>query len=123
MSGLREGLRLGDHSDAGRHCIVRDSAKAANKRTKLTQTQYIKDVLERVGMTGATPISTPMEPNAHLTVADCPSDYNCNKEFVREYQRSIGDKQPRVQCKHAEAAGWRTTKTGERRGRGEERRR
>eukprot|EP00961_Rhodomonas_salina_P199591 2692058-Rhodomonas_salina.1 len=62
----------------------------ANKRTKLTQTQYIKDVLERFGMTGATPISTPMEQNTHLTVADCPSDFNRNKEFVREYQRIIG---------------------------------
>eukprot|EP00961_Rhodomonas_salina_P111336 1497977-Rhodomonas_salina.1 len=68
-------------------CIKQD---LANKRTKLTQTQYIKDVLERFGMTGATPISTPMELNTHLTVADCPSDFKCNKEFVSKYQRIFG---------------------------------
>eukprot|EP00961_Rhodomonas_salina_P244789 3308287-Rhodomonas_salina.1 len=41
-------------------------------------------------MTGATPISTPMEPNTHLSVSDCPSAYNHNKEFVLEYQQIIG---------------------------------
>eukprot|EP00961_Rhodomonas_salina_P155877 2098894-Rhodomonas_salina.1 len=41
-------------------------------------------------MTGATPISNPMEPNTHLSVSDCPASYNCNKEFVLEYQQIIG---------------------------------
>eukprot|EP00961_Rhodomonas_salina_P030056 404772-Rhodomonas_salina.1 len=41
-------------------------------------------------MTGATPISTPMEPNTHLSVSDCPASYNSNKEFVLEYKRIIG---------------------------------
>eukprot|EP00961_Rhodomonas_salina_P205429 2773050-Rhodomonas_salina.2 len=47
----------------------------ANKHTKLMQAQYTRDVLECFGMTGAMPVSTPMEPNTHLTVADCPEPY------------------------------------------------
>ena len=61
-----------------------------NKKTKISQTQYIKDILERFGMTGATPVTTPMEPNTHLTRADCPSDDKVDKLFKREYQRNIG---------------------------------
>eukprot|EP00961_Rhodomonas_salina_P238511 3223678-Rhodomonas_salina.1 len=62
----------------------------ANKCTKLTQAQYTRDVLESFRMTGATPVSMPMEPNTHLTVADCPQPYKRNKEFIREYQGIIG---------------------------------
>eukprot|EP00961_Rhodomonas_salina_P277349 3748006-Rhodomonas_salina.1 len=31
-----------------------------------------------------------MEPNTHLSVSDYPASYNCNKEFVREYEQIIG---------------------------------
>eukprot|EP00961_Rhodomonas_salina_P077992 1047396-Rhodomonas_salina.1 len=56
----------------------------------LSQEQYVKDVLERFGMTGATPVSTPMEANIHLTSADSPAPEQINKTFQREYQRIIG---------------------------------
>eukprot|EP00961_Rhodomonas_salina_P304023 3941452-Rhodomonas_salina.2 len=80
-------------SDQGRckwYLRVRIQQDLANKHTTLTQTQYAKDVFERFGRTGATPISTPMEPNTHLSVSDCPASYNHNKEFVLEYQLIIG---------------------------------
>eukprot|EP00961_Rhodomonas_salina_P123948 1670503-Rhodomonas_salina.1 len=41
-------------------------------------------------MTGATPVSTPMEANTHLTSADLPAPEQSNKVFQREYQRIIG---------------------------------
>eukprot|EP00961_Rhodomonas_salina_P181165 2445138-Rhodomonas_salina.1 len=41
-------------------------------------------------MTGATPVSTPMEANTHLTSADSPAPEQINKAFRREYQRIIG---------------------------------
>ena len=62
----------------------------ANKRTTLSQEQYVKDVLERLGMTGATPVSTPMEANTHLSSADCPPPHKVDKQFKREYQRIVG---------------------------------
>ena len=41
-------------------------------------------------MTGVNPVTTPMEPNTHLTREDCPPPDKQNKAFKREYQRIIG---------------------------------
>eukprot|EP00961_Rhodomonas_salina_P143744 1934589-Rhodomonas_salina.1 len=62
----------------------------ANKRIELSQAQYVKDILELFGMTGANLVSTPLELNTHLTRDDCPAPGQINKQFRREYQRIVG---------------------------------
>eukprot|EP00961_Rhodomonas_salina_P133513 1796506-Rhodomonas_salina.1 len=61
-----------------------------NRSTKLLQKQYMKDILERFGMTGAAPVNTPMEPNSHLRRSDCPPLHKIDKKFLREYQQLVG---------------------------------
>eukprot|EP00961_Rhodomonas_salina_P213464 2883073-Rhodomonas_salina.2 len=68
-------------------CVKQD---LTNKRTTLSQEQYVKDVLELFGMTGATPVSMQMEANTHLTSADCPPPHKVDKQFKQEYQRIVG---------------------------------
>eukprot|EP00961_Rhodomonas_salina_P226837 3066961-Rhodomonas_salina.1 len=40
-------------------------------------------------MTGANQVSTPLEPNTHLTRDDCPAPGQVNKQFRCEYQRIV----------------------------------
>eukprot|EP00961_Rhodomonas_salina_P156699 2110120-Rhodomonas_salina.1 len=90
LKDLSVEFELSDQGCCEWYLGVRIQQDLANKSTTLTQTQYAKDVLERFGMTGATPMSTPIEPNTHLSVSDCPDSCNSNKEFVLEYQQIIG---------------------------------
>eukprot|EP00961_Rhodomonas_salina_P231398 3125608-Rhodomonas_salina.1 len=55
-----------------------------NKHTTLSQEQYVKEVLEEFGMTGATAVSTQMEANMHLTSTDCPPPHKVDKQFKQE---------------------------------------
>eukprot|EP00961_Rhodomonas_salina_P203744 2749096-Rhodomonas_salina.1 len=41
-------------------------------------------------MTGATPVSTPMEANTHLSASDSPPAHKLDRKFRREYQRIVG---------------------------------
>eukprot|EP00961_Rhodomonas_salina_P083726 1125035-Rhodomonas_salina.1 len=56
----------------------------------MCQGQYVKDILDRFGMTGANPVATLMEQNIHLVTADCPAPEDINPAFRREYQRIVG---------------------------------
>lgn len=42
----------------------------------INQRAYIESVVEKFRLTGAKPVSTPMEPGAHFTVDQCPSTLN-----------------------------------------------
>eukprot|EP00961_Rhodomonas_salina_P001214 17049-Rhodomonas_salina.1 len=70
LKDLSVEFELSDQGLCEGYLGVRIQQDLANKHTTLTQTQYAKDVLERFRMTGATPISTPMEPNTHLSVSN-----------------------------------------------------
>eukprot|EP00961_Rhodomonas_salina_P158191 2129584-Rhodomonas_salina.3 len=61
--------------------------------TTLSQKQYVIDLLERTGMSGATLTVTPLEPNIRLSKEDCPVYGQHNKAFVREYQQVVGSLQ------------------------------
>eukprot|EP00961_Rhodomonas_salina_P008343 113523-Rhodomonas_salina.1 len=41
-------------------------------------------------MTGATPVSTPMEANTHLSASDSQPAHKLDRKFRREYQRIVG---------------------------------
>eukprot|EP00961_Rhodomonas_salina_P087706 1179778-Rhodomonas_salina.4 len=56
----------------------------------MSQAQYVKDMQARFGMTGATPCLTQLEPNVHLTRADCLDKAQVDKAFCSEYQRIVG---------------------------------
>ena len=57
---------------------------------RLHQEKYCNDVLKRFQMADCRPVSTPCEPNMHLTDADCPPLHQRNPEVVRNYQMCIG---------------------------------
>lgn len=55
---------------------------------KLSQEQYVNDLLKRFGMQDCNPILTPMEVGQHLTSEDCP--VVPNKDVVKHYQQLVG---------------------------------
>jgi hypothetical protein len=59
-------------------------------RVRLHQEKYCNDVLKRFQHSDCKPISTPCEPNMHLTDADCPKLEDRDPEVVRNYQMLIG---------------------------------
>ena len=79
LSDLAKEFELSDQGKCKWYLGVNIEQDLANRRTKISQKQYVKDVLARFGMTGATPVSTPMEPNTHLTREDCPPEDKCDK--------------------------------------------
>eukprot|EP00961_Rhodomonas_salina_P159764 2151819-Rhodomonas_salina.2 len=90
LTDLGKDFKLSDQGPVNWYLGVSVKQDLTNKRTTLSQEQYVKDVLELFGMTGATPVSTPMEANTHLTSADCPPPHKVDKQFKREYQRIVG---------------------------------
>ena len=89
LKQLSKEFELSDQGNCQWYLGVHIEQDLKNKKTKISQTQYIKDILERFGMTGANPVTTPMEPNTHLSRKDCPPPEKANKQFKREYQRII----------------------------------
>jgi hypothetical protein len=49
--------------------VTRDRAA---RTVKLTQTQYVKDLLRRFNLEDVRPVATPADPSVTLSVADCP---------------------------------------------------
>eukprot|EP00961_Rhodomonas_salina_P092226 1241102-Rhodomonas_salina.1 len=66
-------------------CVERDWEQGT---LKLTQQQYVTDLLERFQMSDCNPVLTPMEVGQCLTSADCPNEVN--KSNVKEYQQLVG---------------------------------
>lgn len=54
----------------------------------LTQTQYLKKILERFGMSDCHPVATPRDPNVKLDKA--PDDYIASDALRNEYSAAIG---------------------------------
>eukprot|EP00961_Rhodomonas_salina_P145525 1958452-Rhodomonas_salina.2 len=90
LTDLGKDFEFSDQGKLDWYLSVSVKQDLANKCTVLSQEQYVKDILERLGMTGTTPVATPMEVNTHLTREDCPPPGKINKQFRREYQRIVG---------------------------------
>lgn len=90
LTALRKDFELSDQGKLNWYLGVSVTQDLANKLTTLSQERYVKDVLERLGMTGATPVSTPMEANTHLSASDSQPAHKLDRKFRREYQRIVG---------------------------------
>eukprot|EP00961_Rhodomonas_salina_P274476 3708651-Rhodomonas_salina.2 len=90
LAELAKDFELSDQGAIKWYLGVQINQNKPNGRISMSQAQYVKDILARFGMTGATPCLTPLEPNAHLTRADCPDKAHVDKAFRREYQRIVG---------------------------------
>jgi len=61
--------------------------KCPNGRVSIDQSGYIRQVLERFGMTNSKPVSTPLVPGAHLVKA---TDSNDDDVDLKLYQGIVG---------------------------------
>ena len=59
-------------------------------KVRLHQEKYCNDILKRFQHSECKPISTPCEPNMHLSDADCPRMEDRDPEVIRNYQALVG---------------------------------
>eukprot|EP00961_Rhodomonas_salina_P305711 3942007-Rhodomonas_salina.2 len=94
LSALSKDIKLSNQPEGPISWYLGTNIKQdpADRRIKLSQAQYVKDILELFGMTGANLVSTPLELNTHLIRDYCPApgQIRINKQFRREYQRIVG---------------------------------
>ena len=88
LEALRKDFDLSDCGDLS--WLLGCKVEQRPGRVRLHQEKYCNDVLKRFQHSDCKPVSTPCEPNMHLSDADCPSLADRNPEVVRNYQMLVG---------------------------------
>lgn len=72
--------------------------------TKLSQLQYVLDVLTLFGVDSCKPTSTQLQPNVRLSKDGCPDFETVDKAFGKQYQQIVGALQYLASWTHGELA-------------------